>query len=60
MWLGADELDPTRPKEELLEDLKEAIDLVSTFLTESKLRLMRLSIQQVLKETRQLLWPKKQ
>jgi len=34
--LGPDELDPTRPKEELLEDLKEAIDLVSTFLTDRK------------------------
>lgn len=34
--LGQDELDPTRPKEELLEDLKEAIDLVSTFLTDRK------------------------
>ena len=34
--LGPDELDPTRPKEELLEDLKEAISLVSTFLTDRK------------------------
>lgn len=34
--LGPDELDPTRPKEELLEDLKEAIDLVSAFLTNYK------------------------
>ena len=34
--LGPDELDPTRPKEELLEDLKEAIDLVSAFLADSK------------------------
>lgn len=34
--LGPDELDPTRPKEELLEDLKEAIAMVSAFLTERK------------------------
>ncbi|HLF67346.1 MAG TPA: DEAD/DEAH box helicase family protein, partial [Gammaproteobacteria bacterium] len=34
--LGPDELDPTRPKEELLEDLKEAIAMVSAFLTEHK------------------------
>lgn len=27
-------IDPTRPKEELLEDLKEAIDLVASFLNE--------------------------
>ena len=32
---GPDEL-VTRPKKELLEDLKEAIDLVSTFLTDRK------------------------
>ncbi len=34
--LGPDELDPTRPKEELLDDLKEAIDLVSAFLADRK------------------------
>lgn len=32
--LGPDELDPTRTKEELLEDLKQAIGLVSDFLNE--------------------------
>jgi len=34
--LGPDELDPTRTKEELLEDLKQAIGLVSDFLHERK------------------------
>ena len=34
--LGPDELDPTRTKEELLEDLKQAISLVSDFLQERK------------------------
>ncbi|MBA7569273.1 hypothetical protein ES708_11012 [subsurface metagenome] len=34
--LGPKELDPTRTKEELLEDLKQAIDLVSNFLNERK------------------------
>ncbi len=34
--LGPDELDPTRTKEELLEDLKQAIGLVSDFLNERK------------------------
>ena len=34
--LGPDELDPTRTKEELLAALKQTIDLVSTFLNESK------------------------
>jgi Type I site-specific restriction-modification system, R (restriction) subunit and related helicases len=34
--LGPDELDPTRTKEELLEDLKQAIGLVSGFLSERK------------------------
>jgi type I restriction enzyme R subunit len=34
--LGPDELDPTRTKEELLEDLKETIDLVSGFLHDRK------------------------
>jgi type I restriction enzyme R subunit len=34
--LGPDELDPTRAKEELLEDLKQAIGLVSDFLNERK------------------------
>ncbi len=34
--LGSDELDPTRTKEELLEDLKQVIGLVSDFLNERK------------------------
>ncbi len=34
--LGPDELDPTRTKEELLEDLKQAIDMVRGFLSERK------------------------
>ena len=34
--LGPDELDPTRTKEELLEDLKQTIGLVSDFLKERK------------------------
>jgi type I restriction enzyme R subunit len=34
--LGPDGLDPTRTKEELLEDLKQTIDLVSDFLSERK------------------------
>ncbi len=34
--LGPDELDPTRTKEELLEDLKQAIGMVSGFLSERK------------------------
>lgn len=34
--LGPDELDPTKTKEELLEDLKQAIGLVSGFLSERK------------------------
>ncbi|MBU4209857.1 type I restriction endonuclease subunit R [Patescibacteria group bacterium] len=34
--LGPDELDPTRTKEELLEDLKETIELVSNFLQDYK------------------------
>jgi len=34
--LGPGELDPTRTKEELLEELKQAIDLVSNFLNERK------------------------
>ena len=34
--LGPDELDPTRAKEELLEDLKQTIGLVSDFLNERK------------------------
>ena len=34
--LGPDELDPTRTKEELLEDLKQAINMVSGFLRERK------------------------
>ena len=37
--LGPDELDPTRPKEELLEELKQAICLVSDFLNERKMPL---------------------
>lgn len=34
--LGPDELDPTRTKEELLEDLKESIELVDTYLQDHK------------------------
>lgn len=34
--LGPDELDPTRTKEELLEDLKQAIDFASGFLKDRK------------------------
>jgi len=34
--LGPGELDPTRTKEELLEELKQAVDLVSDFLSERK------------------------
>ena len=34
--LGPNELNPTRTKEELLEDLKETIDLVSSFLRDHK------------------------
>ena len=33
---GPDEMDPTKTKEELIEDLKQAIDLVSSFLNERK------------------------
>lgn len=34
--LGPGELDPTKPKEQLLEDLKETIDLVRDFLSDRK------------------------
>ena len=37
--LGPDELDPTKTKEELLEDLKQAIGMVSGFLGERKVSL---------------------